>query len=206
MGQSSWCRARESKLSGTHKVIGLIVIACLITTISLITDEQDYSSPSPSRQIPGDSEAQASAPEAFEVKDSELSQQPDLTDVRRRVENEIASTAAVEGLVYRLHELTFENDRVILALDLQFRPESIDFLKEDCRLWADLVRYSKIDGEYISDKGTDVRVSFWTVFGPDEIIDWGSYRYTQGVGSWDEGEQSSYWNNSEMLLGYPVVA
>lgn len=59
-------RKKESKLSGTHKVIGLIVIACLITTISLITDEQDYSSPSPSRQIPGDSEAQATAPEAFE--------------------------------------------------------------------------------------------------------------------------------------------
>ena len=156
----------------------------------------------------GEGQPETSRPEPKSVSESRVAQRPaqqqqtrDLSDVEENIRREIRNEAepsgpfelfgrevpASEGLEYRLHDLKFEGDILVLTLDLQFRPVSKAFLAKDAKEWADMVLYSKVDGEYVADQGIDVRVSLWTVFAPDEVIDWGAYRHFGGRGAWSEG-------------------
>ncbi len=112
---------------------------------------------------------------------------PDLSDLERRIANEIDMTLKTEGVEYRLHELKYDGKQLTVVLDLQYRPASYEELVKDGELWGSFVTHSKIDGKYIVEQDINVRVSLWTVFAPNEIIDWGAWRKFGGAGEWQDG-------------------
>lgn len=130
---------------------------------------------------PGD----ASTPESEQAE--EETAEPDLAVIRARLEREMKLEQSTSGRVYRIHELTYQCGTLVLWVDLQFRPESEAFLRQDARAWTELMLHAKCGERYVCEMPIRVRTSMCTVVGPDELVLYGGYRVSNlpdTTGTW----------------------
>ena len=121
--------------------------------------------------------------------ESETEPEIEVSTLRARLQREIDRTAKIEGKTYRIDQIEYDEPRnqITVVLNLQFRPESEAFLKQDASEWIDIVLYSQSNGKYILELDVDVRVSLRTVISPEKVVLWGDYRHFSGQGSWSPG-------------------
>jgi len=106
--------------------------------------------------------------------------------VRQAIDREIGNARSIEGIDYRLYDLSVNGDRLICVLDLQTAPRSVEWLQTDAHNWTTLIEYQKLQGGYVKDIFKDgVRVSLHTYTTDGQALRWGSYRT---FGGWDPAE------------------
>ena len=92
---------------------------------------------------------------------------------------ELAFENEYEGLDYRLREVTIEDEKISVYLDLHFVPPSKSWIIDEGKSWLWFVAAGGIEDDNhnlignIYSTGYDISVSMWTWTEDDKVIPWG---------------------------------